>query len=151
MKDHKRIIIAIISILLLAAGTKRTLASAPSPTVTVTPNTGLSDGQTVQISGSGFRSNFVLYFAECGPLDTQPFSGGRHSATCSDYFVSATTDASGSFSANFTVSTLIQGGTRVHGKNVPGTYDCAPLNDCHIHVYSLIGGTVINRDISFGQ
>lgn len=150
MKNYKRIITT-ITILLLAWATTAAHASPPSPTVTVTPNTGLSDGQTVQISGSGFRSNVDLIFIECGPLDTQPFSGGRHSATCSDYAVTATTDASGSFSVNFTVSTLVQGTTRVHGKNVPGTYDCTPLNDCHIHVYSLTGGTVINRDISFGQ
>jgi Neocarzinostatin family len=149
MKHYSRII-ATITLLLLALGTTAAHASPASGTITVTPNTGLSDGQTVQISGSGFRSNVVLNFGECGPVDTKPFNGGRHLALCSDSAVSAvTTDASGSFSVTFTVSTLIQGTTRVHGHNVPATYDCTLLNDCHIHVNSLTGGTVLNLAISF--
>ena len=148
MKHYSRII-ATITLLLLALGTTAAHASPQSGTITVTPNTGLSDLQTVQISGSGFRSNIVLNFSECGPVDTKPFNGGRHLALCSDSAVSATTDANGSFSVNFIVSTLIQGTTRVHGHNVPATYDCTLLNDCHIHVNSLTGGTVINLAISF--
>ena len=148
MKNYSRII-ATITLLLLALGTTAAHASPSSATITVTPSSGLVDGQTVQISGSGFRSNIVLNFGECGPVDTKPFNGGRHLALCSDYGVSTTTDASGSFSVTFTVSTLIQGTTRVHGHNVPATYDCTLLNDCHIHVNSLTGGTVLNLDISF--
>ena len=149
MKNYKRFI-AIIAVLLLASGTNSAFAAPDSGTITVTPNTGLSDGQTVQISGSGFRSNIDLAFGECGPVDTKPFNGGRHLALCEDYFVTATTDANGSFSVDFTVSTILQGTIREHGKNVPATYDCTLLNDCHIHVNSLTGGTVINLDISFG-
>jgi neocarzinostatin family protein len=149
MKNHVHIIAAII-VLLLAIGITGANASPNLGTISVTPNTGLADGQIVQITGSGFRSNINLFFAECGPVDTKPFAGGRTSATCSDSFVTATTDANGSFTTSLTVSTLVVGTVREQGKYVPATYDCAPLNDCHIHVNSQTGGTVINLDISFG-
>lgn len=152
MKHYKRIIAA-ITVLLFALGTKSALASTSSPTVSVTPNTGLVDGQTVQVSGSGFQANIDLAIIECGPVQPFPLKGGPRTATCSYYFVLVTTDANGNFSAtDFTVSTVIQGDYRIHGHNVPDTYDCTVKNDCHLHLYTPhTGSASVNQDISFAQ
>ena len=150
MKNYTRIL-ASITLLLLAFGTTVAHASAPSGTISVTPNTGLADGQSVQVSGSGFQKNLALAIIECGPIQPFPLKGGWQSATCTYYSVAVTTDADGNFAAqDFTVSSVIQGAYWTHGHNVPATYDCLVRNDCHIHVYSTVSGnTSVNQDLLF--
>src|SRR6185503_14180127 len=41
--------------------------AGPGPSITVTPNTGLADGQTVNIVGSGFPANDSLAAIQCAP------------------------------------------------------------------------------------
>ncbi len=150
MKHYMRII-ASLTLLLLALGTTAVQASAPSGTITVTPSTGLVDGQTVQVSGSGFQKNLDLAIIECGPVQPFPARSPWRSATCTYYAVTVTTDANGNFAAQaFTVSSTIQGAYWTQGHNVPASYDCRIQNDCHIHVYSTgRGNTSVNQDISF--
>ena len=116
--------------------------------IIVTPNTGLVDGQTVQVSGTEFQNNRQLRIVECGPTsDARP----PVYAICSIYSVDVTTDANGSFPPeDFTVSTTIVGQRIEHGHNVPHTYDCLVANDCHIHVFAPAKGSAsANEDISF--
>ncbi len=150
MRNYTRVI-ATITLLLLALGTTAAHASPPSGPISVTPDTGLVDGQTVLVSGSGFQKNLDLSIIECGPIQPFPLKGGWQSATCTSYAVAVTTDANGSFAAQaFTVSTVIQGAYWTQGHNVPATYDCRARNDCHLHVYSTArGNTSVNQDISF--
>jgi len=118
--------------------------------ITITPDTGLTDGQTVQVSGSAFQKDRELRIIECGPLsDARP----PVYALCSSYSVEVTSDDNGAFAAqDFVISTTIVGARREHGHNVPATYDCLPANDCHLHVFAPVSGLAsANTDISFGS
>lgn len=150
MKNHKRLLVT-VTVLLLAVPTLTALGSFPWGSISVTPNTGLANGQTVQVSGSAFQKNLELRIIECGPTQPLPPQGGFVEAICTDYSVAVTTDANGNFSAqDFTVSTVIQGSRREHGHSVPTTYDCLARNDCHIHVFAPIRGVAsANQDLSF--
>jgi hypothetical protein len=160
MSTHKPIT-AVITVMLVALsalviGTLGARADAPPypwGVISVTPNTGLTDGQTVQVSGSEFQSNRDLRIVQCGPVHGFPPKGGFETATCSNYSVDVTTDDNGNFAAqNFTVSTTIVGFEWFHGQNQPATYDCLPANDCHIHVFAPDTGTgSANQDITFNQ
>jgi hypothetical protein len=160
MTTHK-LINAVITVMLvafsaLAVGTLGARADKPPypwGVISVTPDTGLTDGQTVQVSGSEFQAKRVLRIVECGPLQAFPPQGGFETAICSNYSVDVTTDDNGNFAAqDFTVSTTIVGFEWDHGHNHPATHDCLPANDCHIHVFAPDKGTgVTNQDITFNQ
>jgi opacity protein-like surface antigen len=111
---------------------------APSPQVTVVPDTALVDGQTVMVSGTGFQSDQGVQIVECGAEMTEPpFIG----ATCSYYSVGTQTDADGNFGpVSFTVTTSITGSRWVKGHYIPANHDCAPTGDCYVHVYSTSRG-----------
>ncbi len=148
MKNHKLVIVT-FTIALLAFGTVGAINRFPWGTIQVSPNTGLTDGQTVQVSGSNFKKNLNVHIIECGPILTE-WKGGWESATCTSYEVLVTTDANGNLPAtNFTVATTINGFKWSHGHNVPATYDCLTHNDCHIHVFAYNGPGSANQDISF--
>jgi hypothetical protein len=157
MNTHKllntMITVSLLAFSLMAVGTMAARANGNFGVISVTPNTGLTDGQAVQISGSEFQKNGALRIVECGPSQQPPIKGGGVSATCTNYSVDVTTDNNGTFPPqSFTVSTFIQGFTREHGHNVPATHDCLPANDCHIHVYAPVNGDAsANQDISFSQ
>jgi len=160
MNAHKLINAAITVTLVacsaLAVATLAARAGAPPypwGVISVTPNTGLTDGQAVQVSGSEFQSNRDLRIEECGPVHGLPPKGGFETAICSSYSVDVTTDDNGNFAAqNFTVSTTIVGSDWFHGHNQPATHDCLPANDCHIHVFAPDKGTgSANEDITFNQ
>jgi Neocarzinostatin family len=154
MKNH-RLVIAATAMVVFAFAPLGAHAGAPAfpwGQIVVAPNTGLVDGQTVQVSGTDFQKNTELRIVECGPTQGIPPVGGFVTAICTDYSVVVTTDAEGNFAVqSFTVSTLIQGSRWSHGHNVPATYDCLVANDCHIHVFADVTGTgSANQDISFG-
>ncbi len=154
MKKHRLLIAgAAISLFALAPlGAYGAEPAFPWGQITVTPSTGLADGQTVQVSGTDFLKNTELRIIECGPSQGIPPTGGFVGAICTNYSVAVTTDADGSFAAQgFTVSAVIEGARWSHGHNVPATYDCTVANDCHIHVFAAVTGTgAANQDISFG-
>jgi Neocarzinostatin family len=114
-------------------------AGKPNPEVTVTPNTGLVDGQMVVVSGTGFQEQ-LINLIECGgaDLDAHPVIG----PVCSDYAVTVRSDAEGNFEpVDFTVATIIVGTRYFHGNHlVAATHDCEPVDDCYIKAYSLTGG-----------
>lgn len=154
MKKHKLLVATMgISLFALAPlGAQAAEGAFPWGQITVAPNTGLTDGQTVQVSGTDFLRNTELRIVECGPSQGIPPTGGFVEAICSSYSAAVTTDADGNFAAqNFTVSAVIQGTRRSHGHTVPATYDCLVANDCHIHVYAAVTGVAsANQDILFG-
>jgi hypothetical protein len=124
-------------------------AYAPGVLVTVTPNTGLVDGQTVSVSGSGYQAQLINVI-ECGGADlTQhPVIG----PVCSDYAVTVQSDADGNFGpVDFTVAATIVGTRYVHGNHLESTtHDCAPVDDCYIKAYSLTKGVrLAQENVSF--
>jgi hypothetical protein len=144
-------LIATLALLLLAIATTAAGGGPPSGTISVSPNTGPANGQTVEVSGSNFQKNRQGRIVECRRSQNVPHQGGWQTSVCTDYSVPVTTDANGKFSAqNFNVSTFIQGHYWSHGHNVPATYDCKPHNDCRIFVCAPVRGTAsASKDISF--
>ena len=72
-------------------------ASAATPSITVTPSTGLSDGQSVQIDGSGFGASESLAIIECT-------LGATDATGCNTtVYKLITSSATGTFSETFHV------------------------------------------------
>lgn len=76
-----------------------TTASAATPVITATPNTGLVNGSTVTVTGTGFMANEQLYALECAATATS--AAGCDLSTVSAVVSSAT----GAFSTTVTVVT----------------------------------------------
>ena len=83
-----------------------------NPVVTVTPSTDLAHLQTVTVSGTGFTPNVNVGLAECHNTDS-----GDANDCDTTHTGFAPTDASGAFSAPFTVRRIL------HTPN--GDVDCA--------------------------
>ncbi len=144
--------LAIAGLLMVGGVTQARVAGAapPNPQITVDPSTGLVDGQTVQVSGTGFQPDQQIQIIECGAeVTTPPFIG----ATCTDYSVGVQADADGSFApVSFTVRTTIAGSKWVKGHYVPATHDCYPTSDCYVHAYTTTrAARAANQDISFAE
>jgi hypothetical protein len=132
-------VLAVVAVFALALAQSGAHAQGPlSPQVTVVPDTALVDGQTVTVSGTGFRPDQGVQIVECGAEMTEPpFIG----ATCSYYSVGIQTDADGNFGpVSFTVTTSITGSRWVKGHYIPANHDCAPTGDCYVHVFSTSRG-----------
>jgi hypothetical protein len=91
-------------------------ASAAGPTVSVTPNKKLADGQQVSVSASGFQPNALVAVIECPTSTVSP-------SACDPITVNfATADSTGAFSDfPFTVSRDLSDGT-----------DCALNGGCYV-------------------
>jgi hypothetical protein len=113
-------------------------ASAATGTITVTPNTGLSSGDVVTLSGQGFAPSALIATCE-GRFDGTP--GIEDCGGSAETFTSA---ADGSFSRQITVRRFLTvGGTPL---------DCAsPGASCGIGAaeYNDIAGTAVAVPISF--
>ena len=130
---------------------RTTAAQKPTPVITVSPDSGLSDGQIVEISGSGFQEQTVE-IAECGDgnLDAHPAIGPV--CTYFTHSVDVQTDADGHFgSVTFAVEKAFIGTRYVNGNHLVSTsYDCSLLNDCYIRVFSLTRGyRVATQSLTF--
>ncbi len=102
-----------------SSGSAQSVADAQAtPTVAVTPDTGLADGQTVEVTGSGFGSGSQVAVGECR-------TGATSDADCSVAGALVTTvDSSGAFTTPFTVSRLLTIGA--------STLDCSTEGSCVI-------------------
>ncbi|WET76184.1 enediyne antibiotic chromoprotein [Amycolatopsis sp. QT-25] len=87
-----------LSMLPLATSVAAASPLAPAePVVTVSPATGLSDGQSVTVTASGFAANTTLTISECTPA-------ANNSGACKEVPpLTFSTDASGSGSTTYTV------------------------------------------------
>jgi len=103
--------------LLLAAGPLATSAgaatrpAAASPTLTVTPDTDLADGQTVTVEGSGYAPNHQTDLVQCDVNLGCDFSNLQLQ----------TTDADGNYTTTFTVRRIL---------TLDTTVDCATNQSC---------------------
>jgi Neocarzinostatin family len=138
------------SVLVVAMGGPSVAAGRPNPQITVTPSTGLVDGQLVSVSGSGFQEQAVAII-ECGGGD--PDQHPPVGPVCSDYAVVVSSDADGNFGpADFAVAAIIVGTRYEHGNHlVTATYDCLATNDCYLRAYGLTRGVRrADQGITFG-
>ena len=111
---------AALGLALLGAGT----ALAASPAVTVTPSTGLTDGQQVSITGSGFSANSTVTVLECAANMSNP------SCDVADQ-LTVTSDATGAFTATLTVRASFEGANPLTGADA-GAVDCAVSPGCAV-------------------
>ena len=96
-------------------------ASAATPSITVTPNTGLVGGQTVTVAGSGWAPNDLVVY--CEAVDVAP----RGQGDCDLPNKNVTADGSGSFSVPMTLDRIFT------PTNVGHPIDCAdPAQQCVI-------------------
>jgi len=111
-------------------------AAPPKPAITVTPNTGLADGQHVQVSGTRYQGNQAIAIVECGGGDrnARPIV----SPVCSDYSVAVQADAQGNFPAqDFVAHTSFTGTRYAKGTQPsPASHTCAASGDCYIYAYA---------------
>lgn len=94
-----------------------TSAGPLPPAIVVNPSTMLVDGESVEVTGSGFPAGVVVFMVQC-------LSGAGQAGCALGYQVAATTDAGGEFATTFIVSRLL----RIDGA---GT-DCATPGACII-------------------
>jgi hypothetical protein len=134
---------ALVAIAAIAAGSlviAVPTASANGPTITVTPSTGLIDGQTVTVSGAGFTvgTPTILFLDECANV-ASPVLGD---CSASDLDVSIT--STDNFVATYTVARFI---TTMN----EGSLDCAVPNACVLDaVAGYIGYQQATAPITFG-
>jgi hypothetical protein len=95
-------------------------AAAVTPSITVTPNTGLVDGQTVTVAGSGWAAGDTVYY--CEAVNGTPQDSGN----CDPPIGNVTADGSGSFSVPVKLD-------RIFTAFNTGPVDCAdPARTCSI-------------------
>ncbi len=109
---------------------------APPPTLTVTPDEGLTDGQTVTVTGTGFTDGGTVVVLECGDLgqvldDCAVFAAAPPIATPTD----------GTFEVSVTVH-------RRFDRFSAGDHDC-DLDPCVIRAFSLEDGRELDAAIAF--
>ena len=111
---------AALGLALLGAGT----ALAASPTETVTPSTGLTDGQQVSVSGSGFAANAAITVFECASNQSNPACDAADEQQ-------VTADATGAFTVTLTVRSGFEGTNPLTGADA-GAVDCTASPGCAV-------------------
>jgi hypothetical protein len=139
------LLVAFIAFVVLGSATAA--GARTSPTINVTPSTGLTDGQVVSVTGTGLESAVAPGVLQCSaPVDPTSLSSVLQFCDA-DPFVHPTVDAAGNYTASIAVSEVILIGFG-RGPNV----DCT-ANDCVILAGGL-GGTTgfigVVAPISFG-
>lgn len=113
------------------------LAAGPATAATamsVTPSSGLSDGQSVTVSGTGYPAGSTVHVSECTTTDR-----------CSNDSVPATAAADGTFSVTFTVRKTFEVYDWSTGSTV--TEDC-DVAQCNVSAWEEGTGTR-SQTISF--
>jgi hypothetical protein len=98
----------------LALATQSSAMAAP--TVSVSPVSGLSDGQTVAVSASGLTPNTVFHIGQCAQVEAQKF--GCNKSTSKD----VTTNAQGEINTSLVVRSSFEAVVSADGP-VWGTVD----------------------------
>lgn len=108
----------------------------PPPTLTVTPDQGLTDAQTVTVTGAGFSQGVQVVVLECGAL-------GEALDDCAVFAAAApfATPVDGAFEVSVTVH-------RRFDRFSAGAHDC-DLDPCVIRAFSLEDGREVDAPIAF--
>jgi hypothetical protein len=126
---------AALGLTLSAGATASAAPAAPmaAPAISVTPQTNLSDGQTVTVAGQGLTPGTTYHVGECAPIDDQAYA-------CAPTNVSVVASADGTLQTPLTVLKSF-GGHDASGALHP--VDCAET-ECVIGVYDInfSGGSV---------
>jgi len=122
----------------LALGSYSVANADTVESVSVTPTSGLADGATVQVSGSGLAANSTFWIGECGQVGAECLGdAGR--------VLQVTSDGSGSFSTPLTVVKQFNG-HKLDGSTV--AIDCNSVQ-CSVGVFTADTTNVGKVTISF--
>lgn len=135
-------VVGLVSSTFALTGPPTAQSSAQSPTLSVTPGTGLVGGDAVTIKGTGFPASVEVSYCE-GVITPNPSI-----SDCGTTFESVNTDATGAFSVPFSVFRFI---TPANTAN-PSPIDCAqPTAQCAIGAMetSPIFGPIVRAPITF--
>ncbi|WP_158883774.1 enediyne antibiotic chromoprotein [Amycolatopsis anabasis] len=118
-------------------------ASAATPEITVSPSTGLHDGQSVTVTGQGFAAGDQVGAMQCGPGDWPAVS-----CDFADRSV-VTTDSAGGFSTTVTVRAAFDGVSPVDGSPA-GKVDCTATPGCSLRSGSIADSSVFASPVALG-
>ena len=143
-------------------------SAAAAASLTISPDTGLTNGQTVTVTGSGLTNNSIGGIVECNNDANQPTNsveGNAVSVSCTNPLSNlATTTSNGSLSAKFKVITATVGpptsGTDSIGNSAASDatkYPCPPTaaqiaaGDYCVITYGDANGDNVSQNISFAS
>ncbi|WP_369248286.1 enediyne antibiotic chromoprotein [Streptomyces sp. R41] len=112
-----------------------TAPASAAPAVTASPGTGLADGQSVTVTGTGYPAGAEVAVSQC-----------RETTTCTDALTKATVGADGTFTVGYTVRKAFTATDWGTGSTV--SVDCA-AQQCQLVAYLEATGPV-GTSISFG-
>ncbi|MFI7120194.1 enediyne antibiotic chromoprotein [Amycolatopsis sp. NPDC049868] len=117
-------------------------AAAAAPGATVTPSSGLQNGQSVTAEGTGFPAGEQIGVMQCGP--------GDWPAVSCDFAdrVIVTANAGGGFTTPVIVRASYDGVDPVEGKPA-GTVDCTAVA-CSLRFGSITNGSVFANPVILG-
>ncbi|MER7779693.1 enediyne antibiotic chromoprotein [Streptomyces sp. NPDC096191] len=111
--------------------------ASAAPVLAASPGSGLTDGQSVTVTGTGFPAGAEVAVSQC-----------RENTTCTDALATATVGANGSFSTAYTVRKQFTATDWSTGTGSTVTVDCA-AQQCQLVAYLEATGPV-GTGISFG-
>jgi hypothetical protein len=133
MRTLVRLVVA-VAMVFGAVGVATNAGAQTTKSLTVTPATGLSDGDTVTLHGTGFQPLATVYYCE-GVVDSSP-----DPSDCGTSYLTTEADQSGEFSQSFQVERFLSSASH-------GEIDCAqPDAACGVGADDLFtsnGGAVI--------
>ncbi|MFF1547493.1 enediyne antibiotic chromoprotein [Streptomyces sp. NPDC058291] len=121
----------------VAAVAVSTAPASAAAAVTASPSSGLTDGQTVTVTGTGFPAGAQVAVSQC-----------RENTTCTDALTKATVGANGAFTASYTVHKQFTATDWSTGTGTSVTVDCG-AQQCQLVAYLDATGAVGTK-ISFG-
>lgn len=111
----------------------------PPPTISVTPDTGLVQGQQVSVTGGNFAPNSFVAIGEC-------LTGSQPQGYCGFGGSGVPTDANGAFTTTFSV----RRGVLDFASYPPGVVDCASAaQKCSVTAFSYDGGDQAATPVDF--
>ncbi|SEC60645.1 Neocarzinostatin family protein [Amycolatopsis tolypomycina] len=125
-----------VAFAVVAAGSSAAYADpAATPSVAVSPSSGLADGATVSVAATGFTAGAAVTVWEC--------AGGATGPVCDTGSQAATTGADGTVSTSFVVHRVLT--------TASGPVDCTTVaNGCFVGVADESYSEVADAVISFG-
>lgn len=135
------VVAAIMLSVAVTGGAVASAATAADPTITVTPATGLTDGQTVEVAGTGFTPGETVVVGECAVVgDTLACAKGGG--------IIVSVDAEGGIATPLVVKKSFE--AIRHDDTSAGVVDCATVR-CGIGAISEDGVLANGQDITFAS
>ena len=134
----RAVLVPVAAVVLATVLLSQGAGAQQAPTLTVTPNTGLEDGQRVSLAGTGYAGVFAI-----GALECPPQFAGRTEFTINEVLTNCgflalagalSPDTAGDVTGSAPVQEVF-----TPSSSTPTSYDCTIRNDCLLLVAGLAG------------